>query len=97
MRIISEARLREFWQKYPQSESPMREWIAVVRLADWQSFSDVRATFNHADVYGSCTIFDVGGNKYRIIAKINYPKHIVFIRSVLTHPEYDRKKWQSDC
>lgn len=97
MRIISERKLREFWQQYPESENAMREWIKIVRLADWNNFSDVRKTFNHADIYGGCTIFDVGGNKYRIIGKIAFQHKIVYIRFVLTHREYDEKKWQSDC
>jgi mRNA interferase HigB len=97
MRIISEKRLREFWQQHPEAENEMREWIKMVRLADWNNFSDVRKTFNHADIYGGCTIFDVGGNKYRIIAKIAYGFKIVYIRFVLTHREYNEKKWQSGC
>ena len=75
----------------------MREWIQIVRLADWNNFADVRNTFNHADVFGRCAIFDVGGNKYRIIGKVAYGIKVVFIRSVLTHSDYDRRKWQSDC
>lgn len=75
----------------------MREWIKVARAGDWENFSDVRNTFNHADIYGSCIIFDVGGNKYRIIAKTAYRIKVIFIRDVLTHNEYDKKKWQSDC
>ncbi len=78
-------------------ENAVREWIKVVRAADWQNFSGLKNTFNSADVYKNCTIFDVGGNKYRIIAKIEYQKHLVFIRSVLSHSEYDNKKWQLDC
>ena len=102
MRIISEKRLREFWEAARGSEAARRrkamlEWRDTVRAADWNSFVDVRQTFNHADVYGDCVIFDVGGNKYRIIAKVRYRKHIVFIRSVLTHEEYDENNWCSDC
>ena len=97
MRLISERKLREFWQQHSESENAMREWIKTVRLADWNNFSDVRETFNHADIYGGCTIFDVGGNKYRIIGKIAYQIKVVFIRFVLTHSVYDKKKWQSDC
>ena len=97
MRIISEKKLREFWGIHPEAENSMREWIRVVRFADWESFSDIRKTFNHADIYRCCIIFDVGGNKYRIIAKVAYKIHIVFIRFVLTHKEYDEQKWQSDC
>lgn len=97
MRIISEKRLREFWQKNPEAENAIREWIKTIRPADWNNFSDVRKTFNHSDVFGNCVIFDVGGNKYRIIAKVAFQIKVVFIRFVLTHKEYDEKKWQTDC
>lgn len=97
MRIISEKGIREFWQQRPEAEKAMREWIQTVKLTDWNDFSDVRKTFNHADIYGGCVIFDVGGNKYRIIGKIAYGFKIVFIRFVLTHRQYDERKCQSDC
>jgi mRNA interferase HigB len=97
MRIITERRLREFRAVNKEAENVMRDWIRTVRLADWNTFADLRNTFNHADIFKNCTIFDVGGNKYRIIAKVKYKTHSVFIRSVLTHSEYDEKKWQFDC
>jgi len=102
MRIISEKRLREFSAEATGSERDARslvmsQWSRVVRHAVWNDFSDVRATFNHADVYKNCTIFDIGGNKYRIIAKVAYGIRVVFIRYVLTHNEYDKKKWCDDC
>lgn len=97
MRIITERKLREFWQKHKLAEAVLIEWIQTVRNADWNDFSDVRQTFNHADIYKRCVIFDVGGNKYRIITMIEYQKHLVFIRFCLTHAEYDQQKWQPDC
>ena len=102
MRIISEARLREFWlaargDERIAREKAMKDWRSVVRRAEWHDFSDVRQTFNHADVFKNCTIFDVGGNKYRVIAKIAYRAQIVYIRSVMTHKEYDAKAWCGDC
>jgi mRNA interferase HigB len=97
MRTISEKKMRGFWQVYPEAENSMREWVKTVRQADWNNFSDVRKTFNHSDIYGGCAIFDVGGNNHRIIGKIAYEFRIVYIRFVLTHREYDQKKWQSDC
>lgn len=102
MRIISERKLREFWQEQTVSdqkrcENAMREWIKVVRLADWENFTDIRQTFNHSDIYKCCVIFDVGGNKYRIIAKVKFEFKILYIRFVLTHRQYDEKKWQADC
>ena len=102
MRIITERKLREFCDSANGAErlrrqKVMREWITVVRRATWNSFSDVRGTFNHSDVYCNCTIFDIAGNRYRIIAKVAYKIKVVFIRAVLTHDEYDRGKWKQDC
>ena len=97
MRIISEKQLREFWEKHPAAEAALRQWIKVVKAADWHTTADLRATFNSADFYCNCVIFNVGGNNFRIIAKVAYGIKVVFIRFVLTHREYDEKKWQSDC
>ncbi|MDQ4119838.1 MAG: type II toxin-antitoxin system HigB family toxin [Acidobacteriota bacterium] len=100
MRIISERKIREYTVENSESENAMREWIRVVRLADWHNFTDLRNTFNHADVFNNCVIFDVGGNKWRIIAKVEYQKHLVFIKRILTHNEYSFKNgklWKSDC
>ena len=102
MRIISERKLREFSHEAIGAEAVsrgkvLRGWINIVRVADWASLSEIKQTFNSADAYGDCVIFDVGGNKYRIVGKVGYKKHLVFIRFVLTHNEYDKKKWQPDC
>ena len=97
MRIITERRIREFYAKNKQSESVFRDWIRVVRKADWQSFSDVRDSFNHADFHNKLTIFDVGGNKFRSVAKIEHAKHLVFVKFVLTHFEYDKHSNWCDC
>jgi len=97
MRIISEKPIKEFWEKHPISESSFKKWIQSVREADWDDFSDIRRTFNHADIFKSCVIFDVGGNKFRIIAKVKFEWKVVYIRAVLTHLEYDQEKWRPDC
>ena len=97
MRIISEKYLRRFWEKYSGAETPLRDWIKITKSTVWHSFTNVRNDFRHADIYHCCTIFDIGGNKYRLIVKIRYSKQIIFIREVLTHNEYDKDKWKSDC
>ena len=102
MTIITERKLREFWlavrgNERATRERVIKEWMSVVKKANWDIFSDIRATFNHADVCGNCVIFDVGGNKYRIIGKVGYRVKLVFIRFVMTHKEYDENKWKSDC
>lgn len=102
MRIITERKLRDFWNEANgteriRREKAMREWITVIRNVNWQSFADIRRTFNHSDVYCKCTIFDIGGNKYRVIAKVAFRIKVVFIRYVLTHAEYEDLRWQADC
>lgn len=97
MRIITERRLREFWQTNQNAENAMREWISVVRLANWNNLADVHATFNSIDFHKNMLIFNVGGNKFRIIAKVEYQKHLVFIKFVGTHNQYDNHKAWCDC
>lgn len=97
MRIVTKRKLKEFWMINKAAETVLRDWVKIVNLADWKTSADIKKTFNRANIYKDCTIFDIGGNKYRIIAKVEYQIHIVFIRFVLTHSEYDENKWQSDC
>ena len=97
MRIISERRIREFWESTNDAESSFREWIYQVRMADWTSFVDVHKTFNSTDLHNGLLIFNVGGNKFRVIAKVEYKKHLLFIKTVLTHKEYDVHNAWCDC
>jgi mRNA interferase HigB len=98
MRVISIKRLREFWEdpQNPGAESPVRAWYQTVRAADWTSFADVRQTYTTADRVGNKVVFDIGGNKYRLIAVIDYEGHKVFIRYVLSHKDYDKGHWKKD-
>ena len=74
----------------------MSDWYDVVVRAEWNRFADVRKTFNTADKVGAKTVFDVGGNHYRIITFIDYERQQVFIRAVLDHKEYDKGNWKKD-
>ena len=69
----------------------------MTKRAQWRSLSDTRQDFPHADLVGVCTVFNIKGNTYRLIAKIHYGKKRVYIRSVLTHEEYERGRWKNDC
>jgi len=97
LRIISKKRLREFWEKHPDSKEPLLFWHGVTRKAHWRSLADTRRDFPHADLYSCCTIFNIKGNDYRLIAKIFYGHQKVFIRQVLTHRDYDKGNWKNDC
>lgn len=97
MRIISRKALREFWEVHSDAEQPLEDWYRITRHAFWLNLAQTRHDFPHADPVGDCTVFNIGGNKYRLIAKIRYNKQRVYIINVLTHKEYDKEKWKDDC
>lgn len=96
MHVISKKRLREFWAGHPEAERPLRRWYKIVTGTVWETFADVRATYAQADQVGKWTIFNVGGNKYRLIAVIHFDRGKVFVRHVLTHADYARGDWQEE-
>ena len=96
MHVISQKMLREFWQKWPEAEGPLRAWHRAVEHATWEKFADLRALYPRADQVGGYTVFDIGGNKFRLVAVIHFNRGKVYVRHVLTHEEYDRGKWKED-
>jgi mRNA interferase HigB len=69
-------------------------WYHVAKLARWTNLADVREDFRHADGVEMFTVFNIAGNKFRLIAVIKYRWQVVYIRYVLTHAEYDKEKWK---
>ncbi len=96
MHVISRKRLREFWAVHADAEPSLKAWFRVAKSADWTSFADVRATYRTADQVGKFTVFNVGGNKYRLIAAIHFDRGKLYVRHVLTHAEYEVGKWKDD-
>lgn len=91
MHIISRKPLREFSEKHPPAKTPLDAWFAEVSRATWTSFADVKATYGSADgVTDNRVIFNIGGNKYRLVVKMAYKTGKVFVRFVGTHTEYDK-------
>ena len=97
MHIISRKALRDFWEKHPDSQAPLTRWFRVVKAGQFGSFPELRAVFPSADKVGKWVIFNIGGNKYRLITQIYYEDQTVLIRFVLTHADYNREKWKNDC
>src|SRR5436190_20113343 len=97
MWIVSLKRLREFWTVHAGAEVPLRAWFTVTTAALWRHFADLRATFPSADLVGNCTVFNIGGNNYRLITRVFYVSHKVYVLRVMTHLEYDREDWPSQC
>jgi mRNA interferase HigB len=90
MVVISKGVLNKYFYKNPWAAGCMLEWYDKVKKADWANFSELKQTFNTTDYAEGFFIFDVGGNKYRIIARIIFRKRTVFIKFVGTHSDYDR-------
>jgi mRNA interferase HigB len=90
MRVIKVSTLKRFWQTYSAAEEPLRRWIKVVRAVDWTDSAAVKRTFGTADFIGNQRfVFDIGGNKFRIVAVILYRPKLVLIKFVGTHVDYD--------
>ena len=96
MHVISQKTLRAFWTKHPQAKNPLQAWFTRTKKAEWDRFEDVKADFGSADQVGRLTVFDIGGNKYRLIAHIHFNRGKVYVRNVLTHADYDKGDWKKD-
>ena len=94
MHVITRKRLNDFAAKYPETRSALAQWYAIIRKTRFTNFVHLRQTFPHADLVGRFTVFDIGGNRVRLIAAIHYNRGKLYIRHVLTHDEYDRGKWK---
>ena len=97
MHVISMKRLREFWLKHPPAENPLRAWHQVAETSQWQSINQIRETFPKADRVGKCVVFDVGGNKYRLVVVVHFERGKLYVRKVMTHAEYSRDRWKGEC
>ena len=95
VRIISKAAITEFSRTHQDALEPLLHWHHITRRAAWEHLADVRADFPHADAVEPFTVFNISGNKYRLISIIKYRWHIVYIRHILTHAQYDRGKWKT--
>jgi len=94
MHVIAKPALVAFWTAHPPAREPLEAWHRIMRAQDFRNFSELQKTFASADYVEGCTVFDIGGNKYRLIAVIHYNRQKVYIRAVLTHKEYDRDAWK---
>ena len=89
MHVVSRKALVDFWTLHQTAETPMAAWFKVVSGASFTKFADVKRSFNSADRVGEFVVFDVGAG-YRIVTAIHFNRGRIYVRQVLTHPEYDR-------
>ncbi len=90
--------LKEAAERHSECGRGVEAWFQVSRRANWRTLDDVRKTYPHADAVSvkgkTLTVFNIGGNKFRLIVKIEYEYQKIFIKHVLTHAEYDKQDWK---
>ena len=90
MRVISKKKLKEFWDVYPDSEAALKAWYAEAKIAAWKNPAEIKEQYGTASILkNSRVVFNICGNKYRLVVKISYPFSVVLIRFIGTHKEYD--------
>jgi mRNA interferase HigB len=90
MRIIAKSRLRDFWKRHADAEEPLLAWYREVSNADWAGPAKIKEMFGSASILKkSRVVFNIHGNDYRLVVRINYPYRVVYVRFVGTHKEYD--------
>lgn len=90
MVIISKTKLIEFYELYPQAKQSLLKWYSIVLLSDWQDYNSIKQTYNSVDNIGNDRfVFNVAGNKYRVVAMIHFTTRTVYLRFVGTHVQYD--------
>ena len=94
MHVITRKRLNEFAERYPECRTALAHWYSLVKRNEFLSFVELRQLFPNADRVNGLTVFNVGGNKVRMVAAIHYNRRRLYIRAVLTHAEYDRGNWK---
>ena len=92
MRIIARKTLRDFWESgYADAEPPLRAWLEEASRAEWASMADIKQRYPHASVIDSeRVVFNIGGNRYRLIVKLWFPSRAVYVKFIGTHADYDR-------
>lgn len=94
MRVISRKAIREFGKRHSDAIPSLSNWLLITRAGAWRSYADLRRDFGGADQVGRRTVFNIAGNKYRLIARVNYRTQKAFILNILKHEEYEKGEWK---
>ncbi|MDR3054560.1 MAG: type II toxin-antitoxin system HigB family toxin [Zoogloeaceae bacterium] len=95
MKLISNRALREFALAYPDADIPLQGWRRVIEKNRFSNWAELKAAFHAVDKVGELTVFNIGGNKYRLVAYIRFAKQVLYIKTVLIHKEYDQGDWKA--
>lgn len=90
MELQNEIAVEAFIKLYPRSGEPLRRWVELVKAAHWKNFTELRRTFPSADYVAPYVIFNIGGNKFRLVAVVVFSMGVVTVERIMTHEEYNR-------
>jgi mRNA interferase HigB len=91
MRIVAKRMLRAFWERFREAEEPLQAWYREVEKEDWDGPARLKSKYRNASIIkGNRAVFNIKGNDYRLVVKINYQYRVVYVRFVGTHAEYDK-------
>jgi mRNA interferase HigB len=101
MRIVKSARIRDFAQAYPDAAASLMGWLTAARLASWRSLMEVRRTYRHADGVKVdsgrvVVVFNIAGNRYRLLTAIHYDRQTIYVLRFLTHADYSKDRWKRE-
>ena len=95
MKLISNKALREFGARYPAAVTTLDGWRRVIEKNSFSHWADLKKSFVSVDKVGEFAVFNIGGNKYRLVAFVRFDAQIIYVKAVLTHAEYDQGSWKS--
>ena len=94
VRVIGVSKLDDFARRQAKARKPLANWEKIVRAASWKNSAEMKRTFSSVDYADRKTIFDVGGNNFRLIALVDFGKQLVQVTDVMTHAEYEKERWK---
>lgn len=96
MHVISEKKLKTFWEAHPDAKTPLKAWYSLLSSGQYSNTSELKASFGSVDlIKRNSHVFNIGGNKYRILANMEFQKQQIYILEVMTHAQYDTDFWKS--
>ncbi len=96
MHIITQRRIWEAKKKYPEASQALDGWYRIIKKNQFNNFSELKKSFISVDKVKNFYVFDIGGNKLRLIANLHFQRQKIYIRYILTHKEYDKNTWKRD-
>ncbi len=96
MHIIAKKALTEFAKKHPDAKAPLERWWSVCRKNSFASLAGLKRTFGSADIVLNCLIFNIGGGKYRLVPRVNFTAHRLWIKYILPHKAYEKLNLRED-